>query len=95
MSFTFLYILNSSQYLLEKDFEECVKEETAHLATLKSKSVYKLITFLKRLQRLKQEWHKRLAGTRQTDGKNLVWFVEIERKLAKLLKTTFTYRSSS
>jgi hypothetical protein len=24
------------------------------------------------------------AGTRQTDGKNLVWFGEIERKLAKL-----------
>jgi hypothetical protein len=35
------------------------------------------------------------AGTRQTDRKNLVWFGEIERKLAKLSKTTFTYRSSS
>jgi hypothetical protein len=35
------------------------------------------------------------AGTRQTDSKNLVWFGEIERKLAKLSKTTFTYRSSS
>jgi hypothetical protein len=32
---------------------------------------------------------------RQTDGKSLVWFGEIERKLAKLSKTTFTYRSSS
>ena len=31
----------------------------------------------------------------QTDGKNLVWFGEIERKLAKLSKTTFAYRSSS
>ena len=46
-----------------------------------------LITFLKRLQKLKQEtaeneqeWKKSLAGTRQTDGKNLVWFGEIERK---------------
>jgi hypothetical protein len=47
------------------------------------------------MQRLKQEWQKILAGTRQTDGKNLVWFGEIERKLAKLSKTTFTYRSSS
>jgi hypothetical protein len=28
--------------------------------------------------------------TRQTDGKNLVWFGEIERKLAKLLMPTFT-----
>jgi hypothetical protein len=36
-----------------------------------------------------------IAGTRQTDGKNLVWFGEIERKLVKLSKTTFTYRSSS
>jgi hypothetical protein len=27
--------------------------------------------------------------------KNLVWFGEIERKLAKLSKTTFAYRSSS
>jgi hypothetical protein len=44
---------------------------------------------------LKQEWQKSPAGTRQTDGKNLVWFGEIERKLAKLSKTTFTYRSSS
>jgi hypothetical protein len=35
------------------------------------------------------------AGTRQTDSKTLVWFGELERKLAKLSKTTFTYRSSS
>jgi hypothetical protein len=34
-------------------------------------------------------------GTRQTDGKKLVWFGEIERKLAKLSMPTFTYRSSS
>jgi hypothetical protein len=44
---------------------------------------------------MKQEWQKRPAGIRQTDGKNLVWFGEIERKLAKLSKTTFTYRPSS
>jgi hypothetical protein len=35
----------------------------------------------------KQEWQKCPAGTRQTDGKNRVWFGEIERKLAKLSKT--------
>jgi hypothetical protein len=54
-----------------------------------------LITILKRLQRFKQEGQKRSAGTRQTDVQNLVWFGEIERKLAKLAKTTFTDRSSS
>ncbi len=43
-----------------------------------------------RLQRLKQEWQKSTAGT----NKNKVWFGEIERKLAKLSKTAFTYRSS-
>jgi hypothetical protein len=40
---------------------------------------------------LKQEWQKSPAGTRQTDGKNMVWFGEIDKKLAKLSKTTFTY----
>jgi hypothetical protein len=35
-----------------------------------------------------------LSETPATDGKNLVWFGEIERKLAKLSTTTFTYRSS-
>jgi hypothetical protein len=40
---------------------------------------------------LKQEWQKRPAGTRQADGKNLVWFGEIERKFAKLSKTTVIY----
>ncbi len=34
-------------------------------------------------------------GTRQTDSKNLVWFGEIERKLAKLSMPTFTHPSSS
>ena len=55
----------------------------------------KFVCLLKRLQRLKQEWQKSPAGTRQTHRINQVWFGEIERKLAKLSKTTFTYRSSS
>jgi hypothetical protein len=38
---------------------------------------------------------KSSPGTRQTDVKNLVWFGEKERKLAKLSIPTFTYRSSS
>jgi hypothetical protein len=82
------------KYIYLKGFEKCVREETFHLATLNLK-VHKLIIFLKMLKKLKQEWQKSPAGTRQTDGKNLVWFGEIERKLAKLSKTTFTYRSFS
>jgi hypothetical protein len=35
------------------------------------------------------------SETRQTNGKNLVWFGEKERKLAKLSMPTFTSRSSS
>jgi hypothetical protein len=38
---------------------------------------------------------KHSPGTMQTDRKNLVWFGEIERKLAKLSMPTFTCRSSS
>jgi hypothetical protein len=45
--------------------------------------------------KLKHECQKSPAGTGQTDDKNMVWFGEIERKLAKLSKTTFAYRSSS
>jgi hypothetical protein len=37
----------------------------------------------------KSSWDK--ANT----GENYAWFGEIERKLAKLLMTTFAYRSSS
>ncbi len=55
----------------------------------------KFVCLLKSLHTLKQEWQKSPAGTRQTYGKNQVWFGEIERKLAKLSKTTITYRSSS
>ncbi len=38
---------------------------------------------------------KSSPGTRQTDGKNLIWFGERERKFAKLSMIIFTYRSSS
>jgi hypothetical protein len=47
--------------------------------------IAKFVFLLPRLQRLKLEWQKSPAGTRQTYGKNKVWFGEIERKLAKLL----------
>ncbi len=63
---------------------------------LNIKKVYKLIAFMKTLQRLKPGVaEKSSPGTRQTDGKNLVWFGEKERKLAKLSMATFTYHSSS
>ncbi len=48
-----------------------------------------LSAFLQRLQRLKQEWQKSPAGTRQTYGKNYVWFEEIERKLSQIIKDYF------
>jgi hypothetical protein len=38
---------------------------------------------------------KSSPGTSQRDGKNLVWFGEIEKKIAKFPEPTFTYRSSS
>jgi hypothetical protein len=47
------------------------------------------MTFLKRLQKLKQEWQKSPAGTRQADGKNLVWFGEIEEKISQIIKDYF------
>jgi hypothetical protein len=65
--------------------------------TLRILKVYKLIAFLKTLQSADIKTgtaEKSSPGTRQTDGKNLVWFGEIERKLAKLSMPTFTYRSS-
>ncbi len=49
--------INQHIYSTGKGFEECVREETAYLATLKSKK-HKFISFLKTLQRLKQEWQK-------------------------------------
>jgi malic enzyme len=48
-----------------------------------------LIAFLKTLQRLKQEWQKNSAETRQTDGKNLVWFGE--RKKISQVTNAYLY----
>jgi hypothetical protein len=47
------------------------------------------LTFVKRLQRLKQEWQKSPAGTRQTDSKNMVWFGEKEKKISQIIKDYF------
>ncbi len=82
--------------ILEKDLKNVfIREETAHLATLKSK---KYISWSLPKDTVDIETgmaEKSSPGTRQTDSKNLVWFGEIERKLAKLSMPTFTYRSSS
>jgi hypothetical protein len=53
-------------------------------------SIFKVDKFLQTLLRLEQ-WQERLAVTWEKFG--LVW--KIERKLAKLLMTTFNYRSPS
>jgi hypothetical protein len=47
-----------------------------------------------RMRRNRNGRNVQLGPGKQT-AKTGVWFGEIERKLAKLLKTTFTYRSSS
>ncbi len=74
-----------------KEFKKWVREETFHLATLN----LKVDNFLQDAEEIETGMAESPAGTRQTVGKNMVWFGEIERKLAKLSKTTFTYRSSS
>jgi hypothetical protein len=54
-----------------------------------------LITFLKKET---AEIETGMAGNSswdQADGKNLVWFGELERKFSQISKTTFTYCSSS
>jgi hypothetical protein len=62
-------------YSIRKRFEECVREETVHLATLKSKKIYKLIAFLKTLQRLEQELQVSPALDQANRGQKLglVW----------------------
>jgi hypothetical protein len=80
MSCPFLYIVNIMQYFNHeseiniftwKGFEQCAREETANLATLKSKSIW-VVSLLKETAEIEQEWQKSPAGTRQTDGKT--WF---------------------
>ncbi len=77
-----------------KGFEQCVREETAHEATLKSKSI-KFVNLLKEIAEIETRMAEKPSWDRANRGKNMVQFGEIETKLAKLSKTTFTYRSSS
>jgi hypothetical protein len=69
---------------------------SAHFVILKSKSI--LVDNL--LKKETAEMEKGIAGKSKWDHANipqklgLVWFGETERKLAKILKTSFTYLSS-
>ncbi len=76
--------------------EKCVREETAHLATLKSKQftcrqLFKETADIETGMTMKSP----ALGPGKQTARTFVWFGEIERKLAKLLIPTFTYRSSS
>ncbi len=93
LKFQLLHYFNREYW--NKHIYSTRREETAHLATLKSKK-YKSDSLPKDIAEIATEMaEKSSPGTRQTDSKNLVWFGEIERKLAKLSMPTFTYRSSS
>jgi hypothetical protein len=72
-------------YLLEKEFEQCADNLLKGTAEIWTGDCRKL----------HRNGRKVPLGPWQTDGKNLVWFGEIKRKLGKLSKTTFTYRSAS
>jgi hypothetical protein len=84
---------NKHIYSALKGYEECVREETAHLATLKAKK-YIVIRLPKDTAEIETGIAEKYShGTRQTEGKNLVWFGEIERKWSKLARAAFTYRT--
>jgi hypothetical protein len=83
-------------YSTRKGFEEYVREETAHIATLKSIKYIYVDSLPKGTAEIETGMaEKSSPGSWDQAGKNLVWFGEIERKLAKLSKTTFTNCSSS
>jgi hypothetical protein len=85
---------NKHIYCTQKWFEECVRAGTAHLETLNKK--YIIDSLPKETAEIETGMAEKFSpGTKQTVGKNLVWFGEIERKLAKLSMPTFIYRSSS
>ncbi len=54
-----------------------MSERNCPFSNLKIYKVDKMIAFLKTLQRLPGMAEKSSFGTRQTDGKSLVWFGEI------------------
>jgi hypothetical protein len=67
--------LNIEINLFTIGFEECVREETALLATLKSKSIRKVHSLPKDTAEIEIGRADKLSpGARQTAGKNLVWF---------------------
>ncbi len=78
-----------------KELEQCVRKETAHLAILNLK-LYKLKTFSKRLQKLKQESAEietgiaeksRLDQANRRQKLGLVW--RIWKKISQIIKDYF------
>ncbi len=71
---------NKHIYSTRKGFKECFREETAHLATLKSKK-YRDDSLPKDTAEIETGMaEKSSPGIRPTDGQNLVWFGEIEKE---------------
>jgi hypothetical protein len=70
---------NKHIYNTQIGIEECVRGETAHLAALKSKKDIEIDILPKDTAEIETGMaEKSSPGTRQTDGKNLVWLGEIE-----------------
>jgi hypothetical protein len=66
---------NKHIYNTRRGIDECVREETAHLATLKFKKDIEIDILPKDTAEIETGMaEKSSPGTRQTDGNNLVWF---------------------
>ena len=83
--------------VVRKHVYNCSRIFTAQLITYCTVHVGVRTCTLYRVYRMRSNRNGR--NVQQVPGKQTaktgVWFGEIERKLAKLSKTTFTYRSSS
>ncbi len=79
---------NKHIYSTQKGFEECVREETAHLATLKSKKVLD-DSLPKDIAEIETGIAENSSPrTKQTDGKNLVWWRN-RKKISQIIKDYF------
>ncbi len=59
-----------------------MSEETAHLATLKSKNI-KVVNLLQETAEIKAGLAEKSSWDQANRWQNIIWFGEIERKLAK------------
>jgi hypothetical protein len=69
-------------YSIQKGFEECVREETAHLATLKSK---KYIVDTAEIETGMEG--KSSTGTRPNRWRKLVWFGGNRKKISQIINS--------